>query len=68
MKKLTRSQWHDLDIQFSRTPSLSDGFMASGEHYQLVSLLNSFGIRPNGREEAMKMAENLLVQGWKDET
>jgi hypothetical protein len=67
MNKLTRIQWFDLDTQFARTPALADGFMPSGEHYQLVSLLNSFGIRPSGREEAMKIAEQLLTQGWQNE-
>ncbi|OGO74604.1 MAG: hypothetical protein COS37_06215 [Anaerolineae bacterium CG03_land_8_20_14_0_80_58_20] len=63
-KKLARQQWEALDIQFSRTPGLADSFSASGEHYILVSLLNQFGYHPTSREEAIKLAERLLSNGW----
>jgi hypothetical protein len=67
-KKLTRHQWYDLETQFLKTPGLSDSFAASGEHFQLAWLLNTFGIRTNSRAELMKVAERLLVQGWENET
>ena len=63
-KKLTRPQWEALDIQFSRTPGLADSFSASGEHYILISLLNKFGYHPTSREQAIKLAERLLSNGW----
>jgi hypothetical protein len=64
MKRLTKSQWEALDIQFSRTPSIDDTFSASGEHYILISLLNSFGHHPRSAEEAMNLAEELLSRGY----
>lgn len=66
-QRLTRDQRFQLDAQFEKTPALGDGFMPSGEHFILISLLNSFGIRPNGREEAMDIAASLLPAGWGDE-
>jgi hypothetical protein len=62
--KLTREQWDDLDIQWSKTPPLYESNSASGEHYVLIALLNSFGYYPNSREEAMDLAEELLSNGY----
>jgi hypothetical protein len=67
MSKLTRRQWFDLNMQFSRTPGLDDSFMPSGEHYILTSLLNSFNIHPKSRQEALRIAEELLCEGWLEE-
>jgi hypothetical protein len=66
-KKLKRSQWERLDIQYARTPSLGDSMAASGEHYLLVALLNEFGYYPHSREETMELAEELLANGWEDD-
>ncbi len=63
-RKLTRDQWDELDIQYSRTPPLYESNSASGEHYILIALLNSFGYYPNSREEAMDLAEELLSNGY----
>jgi hypothetical protein len=65
--KLTRTQYIDLDNQYARTPSLSDSFMPSGEHYILMGMLNSWGFYPHSREESMDLAQELLSRGWKDE-
>lgn len=62
--KLTREQWEQLDIQFSKTPDLGDSFSASGEHYILVALLNSFGYYPHSREEAIRVTQELLINGY----
>ena len=62
--KLTREQWEQLDIQFGRTPGLNDSFSASGEHYVLVALLNRFGYYPHSREAAIRLAQELLINGY----
>lgn len=64
--RLTREQYIALDIQYQRTPSLSDSVSASGELYILLYLLNQFGFRPNSRE-AMLELEELLAEGWMEE-
>jgi len=66
--RLLKWQYDELNIQYQNTPPLSDGFSASGEHYILFHLLNQFGFRPNSREEAMELAEELLAEGWRDDT
>lgn len=63
-RKLTRDEWEALDIQYTRTPGLNESFSASGEHYILIALLNSFGFHPNSREEALELAEELLSNGF----
>ncbi|MEK7277491.1 MAG: hypothetical protein AAB427_09095 [Chloroflexota bacterium] len=67
LRKLSRSEWDELDRQYQNTPPLNEGFSASGEHYVLVHILNKFGFHPKSREEAMKLAEELLANGWKDD-
>lgn len=62
--RLTREQYIALDIQYQRTPPLTDSVSASGEHYILLYLLNQFGFHPNSREETMRLAEELLAEGW----
>jgi len=62
--RLTREQYLALDLQYQRTPPLSDGTSASGEHYILFHLLNSLGFHPQSREAAMELAEELLAEGW----
>lgn len=61
---LSRSQYEQLDCQYAHTPPLDDGFSASGEHYQLVHLLNKFGYHPHSREESFEITEKLLTEGW----
>ncbi len=65
--ELTRAQWERLNDQFQRTPDPNEGSSASGEHYILVHILNQFGFRPTSRNAAMKLAERLLSNGWKNE-
>ncbi len=62
--RLTRDQYLEPDAQYQRTPPLSDGNSASGEHYILFMLLNKLGFHPHSREEAMELAEELLAEGW----
>ena len=64
LKKLTEQQYFELQDQFDRTPGLHDGVMASGEHYILVALLNTFGYRPRSRQEAIELAQELLANGY----
>ena len=65
--KLTRAQWDKLNDQFQRTPDPDEGSSASGEHYILVHILNQFGFRPTSRRGAIKLAERLLSNGWKND-
>lgn len=65
--RLTKWQYDELNAQYANTPSLSDGFSASGEHYILFGLLKTFGFNPLSREAAMELAEELLAEGWYDE-
>lgn len=64
LRKLTYDEWVKLDVQYSRTPGLSNGWSNSGEHYLLVSILNELGFYPHSREEAMELAERLLFNGY----
>lgn len=66
MTKLTRQQWIELDTQFAVTPGLDDS-LVSGQHYVLMAVLNSFGLYPHSRQEAMQIAEDLLCQAWEQE-
>ncbi|MBI5650682.1 MAG: hypothetical protein HZC40_09605 [Chloroflexi bacterium] len=64
--RLAKWQYNELNIQYARTPALSDGVSASGEHYVLFNLLNRFGFHPASREAAMELTEELLAEGWHD--
>ena len=64
MKKLNEQQYFELQDQFDRTPGIHDGEIASGEHYILMALLRKFGFTPQGREEALRLAEELLANGY----
>ncbi len=62
--KLTRSQWEQLDDQMSHTPSETDPAGVPGEDMQLIALLNQFGFSPMSKQEALRLAEQLLEAGW----
>ena len=62
--QLTRSQWEQLDDQMSRTPSETDPDGVSGEHMHLIALLNKFGFNLISKQEALRLAEQLLEAGW----
>ena len=62
--KLTRAQWEELDDQMSITPSEPDSEGVPGEHLNLIALLNRFGFNPMSKQEAMRLAERLLENGW----
>ena len=62
--QLTRSQWEQLDDQMSRTPSESNPDGVPGEHMRLIALLNKFGFSPMSKQEALRLAEQLLEAGW----
>ena len=65
--RLLKWQYDELNAQYGRTPDLAEGWSASGEHYILFNLLNQFGFKPKSREEAMRLTEELLAEGWRDE-
>lgn len=65
-KKLTRDQWYELDNQLSRTPEQPDAESVPGEHLKLIALLNRFGFHPMSKQEAMKLAADLLAMGWRE--
>ena len=62
--QLTRSQWEQLDEQMSRTPPETDPDGVPGEHMHLIALLNKFGLSPMSKQEALRLAEQLLEAGW----
>ena len=62
--QLTRSQWEQLDDQMSRTPSETDPDGVPGEHMHIIALLNQFGFSPISKQEALRLAEQLLEAGW----
>ena len=62
--KLTRSQWQQLNEQMNRTPSETDPDGVPGEHMHLIALLNKFGFSPMSKQEALRLAEQLLEAGW----
>jgi len=64
MNKLTRAQWEALEQQMSITPADADSEGVPGEHMKLISLLNGFGFNPASKQEAMRLAEELLDAGW----
>lgn len=63
--RLTRPQYDELYTQFSRTPDPAEGFAGTGEHWQLMGLLNKWGFYPMSRQQAVRMAQDLLDAGWK---
>ena len=65
--KLTHDQWYELDDQFSRTPEFPGEEGVPGEHFKLIGLLNKFGIHPMSKQEAMKIAGELLSSGWAED-
>jgi hypothetical protein len=62
--KLTHQQWDELYEQFSRTPDVSEQSTDTGEHWQLIALLNQLGYFPNSRNEAIQIAQELLDNGY----
>ena len=62
--KLTRDQWYELDTQYNQTPERPEDEGVPGEHLKLIALLNRFGFHPMSKQEAMKLAGELLGQGW----
>ncbi len=62
--KLTRPQWEQLDNQMSRTPSETDPDGIPGEHMHLIALFNKFRFNPISKQEALRLAEQLLEAGW----
>jgi len=66
MNKLTRVQWDELEQQMSITPMDADPDGVPGEHMKLISLLNGFGFNPISKQEAIRLAEELLDAGWED--
>jgi hypothetical protein len=72
-RKLKRLQWEQLDDQMNRTPSETDPDGVPGEHtlapsaragVHLIALLNKFGFSPISKQEALRLAEQLLEAGW----
>jgi hypothetical protein len=62
---LEESEYFELQAQYEITPRPSEGYLATGEHYNLVGLLQKFGYIPQTRQEACDLAELLLTMEWK---
>ncbi len=65
-KKITRDQYYELEDQMSRTPETPGADGVPGEHFKLIALLNRFGFSPMSKQEAIKLAEELLNAGWEE--
>lgn len=63
-KQVTHDQWYELESQYNKTPEHPDAEGVPGEHLRLIALLNRFGFHPMSKQEAMKLAGELLEQGW----
>ena len=50
--------------QYEKLPTPGDAFGATGEHYILMHMLGKFGFRENDTNEAVKLAERLLSNGY----
>jgi hypothetical protein len=66
MNKISRVQWEELEQQMSITPSEADPEGVPGEHIKLIALLNRFGFSPMSKQEAMRLAIELLDAGWQE--
>lgn len=64
MKLLTEDEYFTLQAQFDVTPPPSE-CSSSGAHCLLIAALNRLGYHPNGRDDAYRMAEELLADGYK---
>jgi hypothetical protein len=65
--KLTRQQWDMLYAQPTVTPDLNEGFGGTGEHWKLIAILNRLGYNPFGRKEAVRLAQELIDNGYEYE-
>jgi hypothetical protein len=65
-RKLNRAQWEELDEQMNIMPPEPDSEGMPGEHLKLIALLNRFGFNPMSKQEAMRLARNLLGEGWQE--
>jgi hypothetical protein len=64
--KLSRAQWEQLEAQLDQTPELNDMAAEPGEHWNLIALLNEFGYYPHSREEAIRIAQKLIDEGYQE--
>jgi 8-oxo-dGTP pyrophosphatase MutT (NUDIX family) len=64
--RLTRAQYEQLEAQYEQTPELSNSVDEPGEHWTLIGLLNELGYSPHSREEALRMAQGLLDEGYQE--
>ena len=63
-KKLTREEWYERDAQYNQTPAIPEKEKLPGEHLILIGMLNRFGMYPMSKQEAMKIAQELLEKNW----
>lgn len=64
-RKLTESEYFELQAQYERTPAIGDSIGGTGEHMQLRYLLRKYGFSPSSRRGAeIDLAEELLSNGW----
>lgn len=64
--KLTRVQWDAQYNQYIATPDPDQSFSETGEHWKLIALLNQLGHIPYSRQEAVRLAQELLDLGYDD--
>lgn len=67
LRLLSEEERMTLEIQFLNTPDPAESFSASGEHYRLTDILNRLGYHPHSREDAYRLALNLLSYTGEDD-
>lgn len=61
LRVLTEKERDELSTQFDKTPDPSESFAPSGEHWILIAILNKLGFYPFSREQALTLANDLLL-------
>jgi hypothetical protein len=67
-KKPSQAQWLELQMQYERTPALNETNAPSGEHYRLAEILRRIGRVATTNEEILRVAGEVLSNGWAEET
>lgn len=60
MKRLTKQEYAELRNQYEQCGDVEGRDAPTGEHMQLVHVLNKLGYKVMSKESAMQLAENLL--------
>jgi hypothetical protein len=64
--KLTKARYEQLEIQSEQTPELRNSLDEPREHWTLIGLLTELDYYPHSREEALRIAQRLLDEGYSE--